>query len=133
MECVVIDGRSFDVIVTGIERTAEVRQSANAGATLADGAEEVLDPIGTFITYNVTFKRRKGYEAEFDALWDCVTKPYYTGVDVNIVYNRTTLNFKAKFSVAGQSVQRIDKYTGKVYWNELKVTLAPTKAQVLPE
>lgn len=132
MDCVVLDGRSFDVIVTGIERTAEIRQSENAGATLGDGGEEVLDPIGTFITYTVTFKRRKGYEEEFDALWDCVTKPYYTGIDVNIVYNQTTLNFKAKFSVAGQSVQRIDKRTGKVSWNELRVTLTPIAAQILP-
>lgn len=133
MNCVEIDGRVYDVIITAIERSAEIRQSENAGATLAEGAEETLDPLGTFITYNITFKRRKGYEEEFDALWDCVTKPYLTGVWVNIVYNQTTLKYKAKFSVSPQGVQRIDKRTGKVYWNELVVSCIPTKAQVLPE
>lgn len=132
MNCVEINGKTYDVIVTAIERSSEIRQSENAGATLAEGAEEILDPIGTFITYNITFKRRKGYEKEFDALWDCVTTPYYTGVWVNVVYNQTTLKYKAKFSVSTQGVQRIDKRTGKVYWDEMTVSCIPTKAQVLP-
>lgn len=132
MNIVEIDGRSYDVVVTAIERAAEIRQSENAGATLAEGAEETLDPIGTFITYNITFKRRNGYEKDFDELWDCVTKPYYTGVWVNIVYNQTALKYKAKFSVSPQGVQRIDKATGKVYWDELVVSCIPTKAQVTP-
>lgn len=132
MNLVEIDGKVYDVIVVSIERSAEIRQSENAGATLAEGAEETLDPIGTFITHTVTFRRRHGHESEFDALWDCVTKSYLTGVWVNVVYNQTTLKYKAKFSVYPQGVQRIDKNTGKVYWNDLVVSLIPTKAQVTP-
>lgn len=133
MNYVEIDGQCFDVIVCAIERIPEIRQSENAGTTLGEGAAETLDPLGTFITYNITFKRRPGHEAEFDALWDCVIKPRYTGSLVNVVYNQTRLKYEAKLSfTTGQTVQHIDKNTGKVYWNELIVTCTPTKAQVLP-
>ena len=132
MNCVEIDGIPYDVIVMKIERGAEIRQSENAGVTLAEGAEERLDPIGTFISYNVTFQRRSGKETVFDSLWDTLVKPRYNGVPVKIVYNQSVLSFKAKFEVSAQEVHHIDKKTGKVYWNEISVNIIPTKAQVLP-
>lgn len=128
-----VDGRPYDVIVTKIQRGAEIRQSENAGRTLAEGAEETLDPLGTFINYTVTVKRRKGNEKEFDKLWDCVIQPRFDGVQVKIVYNQTILEYKAKFQVQYQGLERIDKKTGKVYWGEMVINIVPTKAQVLPE
>lgn len=133
MNLVEIDGKVYDVIVAAIERSPEIEQSENAGVTLAEGAEETLDPLGTRITYDVTFKRRSGHEEDFDLLWECVIKPYKTGIWVNIVYNQTTLKYKSKFSVSPQGVQKFDKKTGKVYWGEMTVSCIPTKAQVLPE
>lgn len=132
MNIVEIDGKRYDVLVTAIERTAEVRQSENAGITLGEGAEETLDTLGTFISYAITFCRRVGHEREFDELWECVVQPYNTGVWVNVVYNQTTLRYKAKFSVTTQGLQKIDKKTGKKYWGEMTVTCAPVKAQVVP-
>ena len=128
-----VDGKSYDVIVTNIQRSAEITQSENAGVTIGSGAEEILDPIGTFVSYSVTVKRRKGNEKEFDELWDILTRPIYDGVFVNIVYNQSTIKFKAKFSVDAQSIERIDKKTGKVYWGEMNINIVPIKAQVLPE
>ena len=66
MNYVEIDGKPYDVIVSSIQRSPEIRQSENAGATLAEGAEETLDPLGTFITYIVGFTRKQGKEIEFD-------------------------------------------------------------------
>ena len=65
MDYVKIGGKSYDVIVTNIERNFEILQSSNAGATLAPGARETLDPLGTKIGHRITFKRKKGYEKEF--------------------------------------------------------------------
>lgn len=128
-----VDGKSYDVIVTNIQRSAKIMQSENAGVTIGSGAEEILDPIGTFVSYSVTVKRRKGHEKEFDELWDILTRPIYDGVFVNIVYNQSTIKFKAKFSVDAQNIERIDKKTGKVYWGEMNINIVPIKAQVLPE
>lgn len=127
-----VDGRAYDVIVTKIQRRAKIRQSENSGVTLAEGAEEVLDPLGTFISHIVVVKRRKGNEAEFDKLWDCVTMPRYEGVWVNIAYNQSTLKYKARFEVSPQNLERIDKATGKEYWGEMTINIIPTKAQVIP-
>lgn len=128
-----VDGKAFDVIVTNIQRSAKIMQSENAGVTIGIGAEEIFDPIGTFISYVVTVKRRKGNEKEFDELWDIVTRPIYDGVLVNVAYNQSTIKFKAKFSVDSQNLERIDKKTGKVYWGEMNIHIVPTMAQVLPE
>ena len=133
MNYVEIDGKPYDVIVSSIQRSPEIRQSENAGATLAEGAEETLDPLGTFITYIVGFTRKQGKEIEFDNLWETLIKPRYDGVWVDIVYNQTKLKYKAKFEISPQAVDKIDKRTGKVYWGEISVNIVPTKAQVLPE
>ena len=133
MNYVEIDGKPYDVIVSSIQRSPEIRQSENAGATLAEGAEETLDPLGTFITYIVSFTRKQGKEIEFDNLWETLIKPRYDGVWVNIVYNQTKLKYKARLEISTQAVDKIDKRTGKVYWGEISVNIVPTKAQVLPE
>ena len=133
MNYVEIDGKPYDVIVSSIQRSPEIRQSENAGATLAEGAEETLDPLGTFITYIVSFTRKQGKEIEFDNLWETLIKPRYDGVWVNIVYNQTKLKYKARLEISPQAVDKIDKRTGKVYWGEISVNIVPTKAQVLPE
>ena len=133
MNYVEIDGKPYDVIVSSIQRSPEIRQSENAGATLAEGAEETLDPLGTFITYIVGFTRKQGKEIEFDNLWETLIKPRYDGVWVNIVYNQTKLKYKARFEISPQAVDKIDKRTGKVYWGEISVNIVPTKAQILPE
>lgn len=132
MNLIKIDGRVYDVIVKSISRAADIRQSENAGTTLAPGHPEILDPLGTYITYNITFACRNGYEKEYDELYDCVIKPRSTGVNIEVVYGQTTLKYESKFSVMEQGIRLYDKHTGKVYWSELTVSCIPTKAQVLP-
>ena len=133
MNYVKIGDEVYDVIVTNIERAFKVKQSDNAGGTLAEGGEETLDPIGTLIYHIVTFKRRKGKEKQFDQLWDFVSTPHRDGVWVEIVYNQETIKYKAKFPSGSQALQRIDTNTGKVYWGEFTLSIVPTKAQVLPD
>lgn len=132
MDYVKIGGKSYDVIVVAIERTFEIRQSSNAGATLAPGGRETLDPIGTRIGHRITFKRKSGYEKEFDELWDFVIQPRFDGVWVDIVYNQDTLNYEARFTSGNQQLKKIDPVTKKVYWGELVLDIVPIEAQVKP-
>ena len=133
MDYVKIGGKSFDVIVTDIERNFEILQSSNAGATLAPGARETLDPLGTRIGHRVTFKRKPGYEKEFDDLWNFVIQPRFDGVWVDIVYNQDTLYYEARFTSGNQQLKKIDPVTKKVYWGELVLDIVPIEAQVKPE
>ena len=132
MDYVKIGGKAYDVIVTNIERNFEILQSSNAGATLAPGARETLDPLGTRIGHKITFKRKPGYEKEFDDLWDFVIQPRFDGVWVDIVYNQDTLNYEARFTSGNQQLKKIDPVTKKVYWGELVLDIVPLEAQVKP-
>ena len=132
MDYVKIGGKSYDVIVTDIERNFEILQSSNAGATLAPGARETLDPLGTRIGHRITFKRKPGYEKEFDDLWDFVIQPRFDGVWVDIVNNQDTLNYEARFTSGSQQLKKIDPVTKKVYWGELVLDIVPIEAQVKP-
>ena len=133
MDYVKIGGKAYDVIVTNIERNFEILQSSNAGATLAPGARETLDPLGTRIGHRITFKRKPGYEKEFDELWDFVIQPRFDGVWVDIVYNQDTLKYEARFVSGNQQLKKIDPVTKKVYWGELVLNIVPIEAQVKPE
>lgn len=133
MDYVKIGGRAWDVVVTKISESFNILYSSNTGRTMSKGAKMTLDPLGTFYEHEVTVKRRQGYEQEFDELWDFVSIPRYDGVEVDIVHNQQTIAYAAYISKGSRDLKRIDKKTGKVYWDELKLNIIPLEAQVVPE
>ena len=127
-----IDGRSYDVVVTAIEENFNILYSENTGRTMSTGARMVLDPLGTFFGHKVTVKRKQGYEAEFDALYDYVSRPRYDGVNVEIVHNQTAIKYDAYISNGSRQLQKISK-SDIVHWGELQLNIVPMEAQVVPE
>jgi hypothetical protein len=132
MDYVKIGGRAWDVLVTEISESFSILYSENTGRTMSEGARMTLDPLGTFFNHKVTFARKKGFEREFDALFDFVSTPNFDGIDVEIVHNQTTLKYMAYISQGERQLKRIDKNTGKVYWDALSLNIVPMEAQVLP-
>lgn len=133
MDWVKIDGKSYDVIVTEIEESFNILYSENTGRTLADGAPIVLDPLGTFFNYKVTFRRKEGFEKDYDDLFDYVSQPRYTGIMVSLVHGQNVWDeYEAYISQGARALKRIDEKTGKVYWDELQLNIIPIKAQVIP-
>lgn len=133
MDYCVIGGTSYDVIVTGIEESFTVLYGPNSGRTLGEGAPMNLEPIGTFFSHKVTFRRSKDNVEEFDRLYDYLTKPRYSGIDVDIVHNQDTLQYKAYISQGNRVLQRISRKLSKVFWGELSINFVSIKAQRLPE
>lgn len=127
-----INGRSYDVIVTAIEESFSILYTENTGRTLAIGAPMTLDPLGTFFSHKVTFKRCKENVEEFDALYNFLTVPRYDGFEVEIVHNQTTIKYKAYVSQGTRAIQRIVQNIKKVLWGELSVNFVPIEAQVKP-
>lgn len=130
MEYCKIGGRDYNVLVTDITESFDILFTEDTGRTLADGAPMFLTPIGTFFNYSVTFKRRNGYEEEYDDLFDYVSQPRSIGIPVSIAHNQTTLDFDAYVSKGSRKVKRIDTKTGKIYWDELTLNIIPIEAQV---
>lgn len=133
MNYCVIDGKSYDVIVTAIEESFTILFTDNTGRTLEKGAPMTLDPIGTFFSHKVTFKRCKENVEEFDNLYDFLTTPRYDGFDIEIVHNQTTIKYKAYVSQGTRALQKIVERIKRVLWGELAINFVPIKAQVLPE
>lgn len=130
MNYCVIDGKSYDVIVTGIEESFTILYTENTGRNL-EGAM-ILDPIGTFFTHKVKFRRCKENVEEFDALYDFLATPRYEGFEIEIVHNQTTIKYKCYVSQGARAIQKIVERIKKVLWGELTVNFIPMEAQVKP-
>lgn len=128
-----IDGKSYDVIVTGIEESFSILYTENTGRTSSLGARMTLDPLGTFFSHKVTFRRSKENYAEFDRLYNFLSTPRYDGFQIEIVHNQTTIKYDAYVSQGTRTLQRIVERIKKVLWGELAVNFIPMEAQVLPE
>jgi RNAse (barnase) inhibitor barstar len=127
-----IGGRNYDVIVTAIEESFTILYTENTGRTMSNGARMTLDPIGTFFSHSITFKRSKDNVKEFDALYDFLSTPHYDGFPVEIVHNQTTLKYDAYVSQGKRPLQKISQKLSKVFWGEITVNFIAMEAQVLP-
>lgn len=132
MDYVKIGGKAYDVLVTEISENFNILYSENTGRTMSVGARMTLDPLGTFFGHKVTFQRKQGKEAEYDALLDYVSRPRFDGVPVEIVHNQTVLKYDAYISNGERALKRIDLKTGTVYWGELTLNIVPMEAQITP-
>ena len=132
MDYVKIGGKSYDVLVTELSENFNILYSENTGRTMSIGAKMTLDPLGTFFGHKITFKRKNGKEAEFDALFDYVSKPRFDGINVEIVHGQSTISYSAYISQGERALKRIDEKTGKVYWDVFSVNIVPMEAQVTP-
>lgn len=128
-----IDGKSYNVRVLDISRSFSVlNKEENTGRTLGPGAPMTLDPLGTFITYKITFARKHGKEKSLDELWEKLLQPTAIGVKLEVVYNQTTIKYRAYVSSGSQKLKSIDETNNVVYWDVLEAEFIPMKAQVLP-
>lgn len=132
MNYCVIGGKAYDVIVTAIEESFTILYSDNTGRSTGISAPMVLDPLGTFFSHKVTFRRSKENVQEFDALYDFLTTPRYDGFDIEIVHNQTTIKYKCYASQGKRALQRIAERLKKVLWGEMTIDFVPMEAQIVP-
>ena len=127
-----IDGRSFDVLVTGINEKWTILYGENTGRVLAEGAPMFLEPIGTFFSHEVTFERKKNAIREYDILYELLYQPRDSGIDVQLAHNQTTIDYKAYVSQGGRPLKRVNPVSGEKVWGTFTVTFTPMEAQIKP-
>lgn len=132
MNYCVIGGKAYDVIVTAIEESFTILYSDNTGRSTGISAPMILDPLGTFFSHKVTFRRSKENVQEFDALYDFLTAPRYDGFDIEIAHKQTILKYKCYVSQGTRTLQRIAERLKKVLWGEMTIDFVPMEAQIVP-
>ena len=132
MEYCKIDGINFPVTLTSISENFNILYSESTGRTIAPGARMTLSPLGTFYGHKVTFKRKNGYEYEYDRLFDELSRPRTDGILVELVHGQTSIAYEAYVSSGERALKKIDLATGKVYWDEFSANFIPMEAQVKP-
>lgn len=132
MTAIKLNGREYGALVVELSENFNILYSENTGRTMSQGARMTLDPLGTFFGHKVTFRRKRGFEKEYDELYDFISTPRYDGILVEIVHNQTTIKYEAYVSSGERQLKNIDEKNGKVYWGEFSANIVPMEAQVLP-
>lgn len=116
MSLFTVDGRSFDVIVSSLQRKASVLDGKNAGRTLSGRMER--DIIGTYYNYTLGIDPKLMTPADYDALYEILTAPTDSHGLV-VPYGQGTISFNAYISNAEDTLKRM---SGINLWSDLAVT-----------
>lgn len=133
-----IEGKAYNVLVVDLEENFTITYTENSGRVLDEGAPMYLEPIGTFIGHVVKIKRRQGYEAEYDELYELLSTPRkvdenHKGIMVDIAHNQSTISYEAYVSNGKRPLKRIDINNKKLHWGEMTLNIVPVRAQRLPQ
>lgn len=123
-----IDGRSFDVLVTGIQRNFNVIEGSNSGTAIAK-QRELRDILGVKIGHSVSFAGDENPE-EYEALIDYLFGSIRESVMIDIIHGQKRIQYEAAYNTASDSVSHIDNDNDVVYWNELTVDFRPIENQI---
>ena len=129
MNFCVINGKAYDVNVTGISESFNKLYTENTKRTLDTRGEMFLDPIGTFIGHTVEFAPLNNPD-EFNELWDFFIIPHAEGFPVEIADGKTPISYEAYTSTGARKLMYIRD--GVPYWEGMSINLIPMRAQLLP-
>lgn len=128
MPVLTLDGKDYDVQVTGISRSAEIRDGQNADTLLSGRYSR--DIIGTYYNYDVTFGTSKLSPADYDALYEVLTAPqdYHT---LTIPYGQATKTFEVYITNVTDTLRRMTRNYN--HWGDLTVSLIAIEPMRVPE
>lgn len=111
-----VDGKKYNVLVTGLKRSFQVLDGENAERALS--GRMIRDIIGTFYNYEMTLQPKIGKYSDYDALYEVLSAPVDSH-KVVLPYGQRTLTFNA-YVTAGQD-NLIRKKSTESYWTGLTV------------
>lgn len=128
LSLVKIDGRSFDVLVVGIQETFNVVEGENSGTSLFRD-RKIRDMKGIKIGHNITFSPDHDPEA-FDELVEYLFGSLREYVTIEAVHGQKTISYEAEYHTGSQDVTYIDDRREFVGWSNLTVSFVPMECQV---
>jgi hypothetical protein len=124
---IIVDGINYDVrIRTGdLARGASILDGENAGRLKSGGM--VLDTIGTFYNYTLTFLRSGNNVTAYDALYEVLTDPTNREHTIIVPYGQGTITYKAYVATIRDQLMKVR--TGVQYWNNMEVSFTAMAPQ----
>ena len=110
MSVFTVDGHSYNVSVSSLQRKAAILDGENAGRM-------ERDIIGTYYNYTLGIDPKLMTPAEYDALYEILTAPVDSHALV-VPYGQGTISFSAYISNAEDALKRM---AGTNLWSDLKV------------
>ena len=114
---IIVNNKSYDHITTELTRKAVIEYSDNTGKTLANTLS--LDPLGTRLTYVLTFDSMLKDQQALESLWNDLIQPRLEGIHIIMPYNQTTVSFRAKVEDVEQGY--VGTINNKKVWDKIKV------------
>jgi hypothetical protein len=123
-----VDGIDYsNVVIVGVERTAEIRDTELSGI-MTDGSYH-RDLFGTYYNYTINLVVIKGKEAEYAALYQVLTAPVESH-SVTVPYNNTIVTFTAYVKTVSDSLYR--KSSNISVWKDITVDFIDVSPMRLP-
>lgn len=126
-----IDGRQYDVLVTGIRETTEILEGANSGVALSKN-REIRDITGIKISHAISFAPDTDPDA-FEALYNYLFGSIRQSVMIEVAHGQQTIAYEAAYNTCDRGVifrNEAENFTG---WDELTVEFRPIENQINAE
>lgn len=124
MSILKINGQSFGVSVTSLQRKASILDGDNAGR--AKSGRMIRDIIGTYYNYTLGIDPNLLSQTEYDALYEILTSPVESH-ELTVPFGQGEKTFEAYISNVDDVLKRI---ASRNLWTDLKVNfiaMAPAR------
>lgn len=124
----IIDGKEFDVLVTGIRETTEILEGANSGVSLHRN-REIRDITGIKITHAISFAPDTDPD-RFEELYDHLFGSIKPSVHLKVAHGQEMIEYEAAYNTCDRGVIYRDENSGFIGWDELTVEFRPIENQI---
>lgn len=122
-----LDGTSYDVSVTELQRKASILDGENAGRVLSGLMKR--DIIGTYYNYSLTLDTSNLKVSDYDMLYEALTAPVNSH-RLTVPYGQGAASFDAYISNADDVLKRM---TGSMnLWGNLKINFVAMEPKRYP-
>lgn len=122
-----LDGRSFNVVVTSLQRKASVLDGQSAGRVLSGRMER--DIIGTYYNYSIELDTASMSVTDYDALYEALTAPVKSHTLV-APYGQGTISFEAYVTGADDTLKIMTP--AKNLWGDLRINFVAMEPKRYP-
>ncbi len=127
MEVFQLDGKTYNVSVTALQRKFSVLDTDQAGRT--QNGHMYRDPIGTYYNYSMTVEQQGSDGEALEKFWDVISRPEKSHL-CKFPYNQTTLTQRMYVTGGEQELLLLRRESAR--WGAITVDFIAMEPKVTP-